>query len=102
MNKSPVEVFQKRVIGFLLLVLVCFFNTIPLFVISILANLSSVSGLLCKELALLNLHVRSQHMLVFYVLGPRLPLAPLHLFPVYSHPPFLPFLVSSYPSSCAT
>lgn len=43
MNKSPVEVFQKRVIGFLLLVLVCFFNTIPLFVISILANLSSIS-----------------------------------------------------------
>lgn len=44
MHKSPAEIFQKRVIGFLLMVLVCFFNTIPLFAISILANLSSISA----------------------------------------------------------
>ncbi|KAL4071291.1 hypothetical protein V8B97DRAFT_2044343 [Scleroderma yunnanense] len=44
MNKSPTEMFQKRILGFFLLVLVCFFNTIPLFVISILANLSSISA----------------------------------------------------------
>ncbi|KAI6046451.1 hypothetical protein EDC04DRAFT_2888120 [Pisolithus marmoratus] len=44
MNKSPADLFQKKVIGFLLLVLVCFFNTIPLFIISILANLSSISA----------------------------------------------------------
>ncbi|KAG6335495.1 hypothetical protein ID866_3602 [Astraeus odoratus] len=44
MHKSPAEIFQKRVIGFLLMVLVCFFNTIPLFLISILANLSSISA----------------------------------------------------------
>lgn len=43
MNKSPADLFQKKVVGFLLLVLVCFFNTIPLFIISILANLSSIS-----------------------------------------------------------
>ena len=42
LNKSPAEVFRNKAIGFLLLFLVCFFNTIPLFVISVLANLSSV------------------------------------------------------------
>ncbi|KAF8839103.1 DUF221-domain-containing protein [Paxillus ammoniavirescens] len=44
LNKSPAELFGNKLIGFLLLVLVCFFNTIPLFVISILANLSSISA----------------------------------------------------------
>ncbi|KAI6148386.1 hypothetical protein BKA82DRAFT_4136393 [Pisolithus tinctorius] len=44
MNKSPAELFQKKIIGFSLLVLVCSFNTIPLFIISILANLSSISA----------------------------------------------------------
>ncbi|KAF9228428.1 DUF221-domain-containing protein [Gyrodon lividus] len=44
LNKSPTELFGNKLIAFLLLVLVCFFNTIPLFVISILANLSSISA----------------------------------------------------------
>ncbi|KAH7883216.1 hypothetical protein F5I97DRAFT_1980176 [Phlebopus sp. FC_14] len=44
LNKSPAELFRNRVLGFSLLVLVCFFNTVPLFVISILANLSSISA----------------------------------------------------------
>lgn len=43
MNKSPAEIRAKRMIGFLWLALVCFFNTVPLFIISILANLNSVS-----------------------------------------------------------
>lgn len=46
MNKSDLELARKKTIGFWFLVLVCFFNTVPLFVISVLANLSSVSGLL--------------------------------------------------------
>ncbi|KIJ65940.1 hypothetical protein HYDPIDRAFT_87248 [Hydnomerulius pinastri MD-312] len=44
LNKSPVELYRNKFLGFLVLVLVCFFNTIPLFVISILANLSSISA----------------------------------------------------------
>ncbi|KAF8546213.1 DUF221-domain-containing protein [Imleria badia] len=44
LNKTKRELGRNRLIGFLLLVLVCFFNTIPLFVISILANLSSISA----------------------------------------------------------
>ena len=46
MSKSDIELARKKTIGFWFLALVCFFNTVPLFVISVLANLSSVSGLL--------------------------------------------------------
>ncbi|KAJ3800110.1 hypothetical protein GGU11DRAFT_774654 [Lentinula aff. detonsa] len=42
MNKSPGEIRAKRTIGFLWLSLVCFFNTVPLFIISVLANLNSI------------------------------------------------------------
>ncbi|KAF8653297.1 hypothetical protein AX16_003998 [Volvariella volvacea WC 439] len=42
MNKSSGELARKRLIGFLFLALVCFFNTVPLFVISILANLDAI------------------------------------------------------------
>jgi hypothetical protein len=42
MNKTDSEIARKRMMGFIWLGVVCFFNTIPLFVISILANLSSV------------------------------------------------------------
>ncbi|KZT21456.1 DUF221-domain-containing protein [Neolentinus lepideus HHB14362 ss-1] len=42
-TKSPGEVARLRMIGFLVLAVVCFFNTVPLFAISILANLSSIS-----------------------------------------------------------
>jgi hypothetical protein len=44
MNKTPAEIRTKRTIGFLWLALVCFFNTVPLFVISVLANLDSIKG----------------------------------------------------------
>lgn len=44
MNKSDGELARKRMVGFWLLALVCFFNTVPLFVISVLANLDSVSA----------------------------------------------------------
>lgn len=42
MNKSSNEINRKRLIGFLWVALVCFFNTVPLFIISILANLDTV------------------------------------------------------------
>jgi len=42
MNKSNFELARKKVIGFAWLAAVCFFNTIPLFIISILANLDTV------------------------------------------------------------
>ncbi|KAF8435022.1 hypothetical protein L210DRAFT_937871 [Boletus edulis BED1] len=44
LNLSTAELLRNRSIGLLLLVLVCFFNTIPLFAISVLANLSSISA----------------------------------------------------------
>ena len=46
MNKSDGEVMRKRLLGFMWLAVVCFFNTIPLFIISVLANLDSV----CQQL----------------------------------------------------
>ncbi|KAL1668993.1 hypothetical protein GGF50DRAFT_45331 [Schizophyllum commune] len=42
MNMTDGERARKSTIGTAILVLVCFFNTVPLFIISILANLSSV------------------------------------------------------------
>ncbi|KAJ4483501.1 hypothetical protein J3R30DRAFT_3402189 [Lentinula aciculospora] len=44
MNKSPAEIRAKRTIGFLWLALVCFFNTVPLFIISVLANLNAIKS----------------------------------------------------------
>lgn len=44
MNKTDGELARKKTIGFLWLCLVCFFNTVPLFIISILANLDSVQS----------------------------------------------------------
>ncbi|KAG2109235.1 uncharacterized protein F5147DRAFT_753188 [Suillus discolor] len=43
-NKSTSELIGNKFVGSLFLVLFCFFNTIPLFIISILANLSSISA----------------------------------------------------------
>ncbi|KAG1903283.1 uncharacterized protein F5891DRAFT_1211537 [Suillus fuscotomentosus] len=43
-NKSTSELIGNKFLGSLFLVLFCFFNTIPLFIISILANLSSISA----------------------------------------------------------
>lgn len=45
MNKSPGELYRKRMMGFIWLAVVGFFNTVPLFVISVLANLSAVRNL---------------------------------------------------------
>ncbi|KAF5393209.1 hypothetical protein D9757_000515 [Collybiopsis confluens] len=44
MTKTPGEIRAKRTIGFLWLSLVCFFNTVPLFIISILANLDAIKA----------------------------------------------------------
>jgi hypothetical protein len=45
MDKTPGELARKKTVGIVWLCFVCFFNTIPLFVISILANLDGVSYL---------------------------------------------------------
>jgi hypothetical protein len=42
MSKSSSELATKKAIGFVWLAVVCFFNTLPLAVISILANISAV------------------------------------------------------------
>ncbi|KIM40329.1 hypothetical protein M413DRAFT_73699 [Hebeloma cylindrosporum] len=42
MNNSDAELARKRLLGFVWLFAVCFFNTVPLFIISVLANLDSV------------------------------------------------------------
>jgi hypothetical protein len=42
MNKTDGQLAHKKTIGFLWLVLVCFVNTVPLFIISVLANLDSL------------------------------------------------------------
>lgn len=44
MEKTPAQIRAKRTIGFLWLALVCFVNTVPLFVISLLANLDNVGA----------------------------------------------------------
>ncbi|ETW74884.1 hypothetical protein HETIRDRAFT_482685 [Heterobasidion irregulare TC 32-1] len=44
LNKSDGEILRKKTMGWIWLVVVCFFNTVPLFVISILANLSSLTS----------------------------------------------------------
>lgn len=42
MNKSDGEIARKKMLGVLWLVVVCFFNTVPLFIISVLANLEGI------------------------------------------------------------
>jgi len=49
MNKTDTELFRKRTIGFFYLALVCFFNTVPLFVLSVLANLTSVRDIFIRH-----------------------------------------------------
>lgn len=44
MNRGPGELARKRTFGWFLLFLVSFMNTIPLFALSILANLSALAG----------------------------------------------------------
>ncbi|KAF9486012.1 DUF221-domain-containing protein [Pholiota conissans] len=39
MNRSDAELARKKMLGFVWLFFVCFFNTVPLFIISVLANL---------------------------------------------------------------
>ncbi|KAI0691098.1 hypothetical protein BC835DRAFT_1279760 [Cytidiella melzeri] len=44
LNATPGELASKKTTGWIFLILVCFFNTIPLFIISILANLSTLTA----------------------------------------------------------
>ncbi|TCD66737.1 hypothetical protein EIP91_000978 [Steccherinum ochraceum] len=46
LNKSKSEIRGKQVTGWLFIALVCFFNTVPLFIISVLANLASLTKIL--------------------------------------------------------
>ncbi|KAH8087807.1 DUF221-domain-containing protein [Cristinia sonorae] len=43
LNRSKAEIRGKQMTGWIFIILVCFFNTVPLFVISILANLASLT-----------------------------------------------------------
>ena len=43
MDKTPGELARKKTVGVVWLCFVCFFNTLPLFVVSALANLDGVS-----------------------------------------------------------
>lgn len=42
-SKEPSEVMTKRSLGFLWIAVVCFFNTIPLLIVSALANLGQLT-----------------------------------------------------------
>lgn len=44
LSKSPAELFRKKSTGWFFLTLIAFLNTVPLFVLSILANLSSIAS----------------------------------------------------------
>ncbi|KAI0302360.1 DUF221-domain-containing protein [Multifurca ochricompacta] len=44
LNMSPTELFRKKMTGWFLLIIIVFLNTVPLFVLSILANLSSIAS----------------------------------------------------------
>ncbi|KAJ7072663.1 hypothetical protein C8F01DRAFT_1104858 [Mycena amicta] len=44
MSKSDGEIASKRMLGFFWIALICFLNTVPLFAISILANLASLTA----------------------------------------------------------
>ncbi|KAJ3557457.1 hypothetical protein NM688_g1463 [Phlebia brevispora] len=44
LNQSKAEMVRKKAVGWAFLCLVCFFNTVPLFIISILANLASLTS----------------------------------------------------------
>jgi hypothetical protein len=56
MNQSDAELFRKKTLGFLWLVGVCFFNTVPLFIISVLANLGPVSSFHLNTMNVLKLY----------------------------------------------
>ncbi|KAL0955852.1 hypothetical protein HGRIS_002054 [Hohenbuehelia grisea] len=43
MNKSDSEITRKKTLGFVFLVAVCFFNTVPLLIISTLANINTLA-----------------------------------------------------------
>ncbi|KDQ55248.1 hypothetical protein JAAARDRAFT_134456 [Jaapia argillacea MUCL 33604] len=43
-TKSPADVARLKMTGFIILAVICFFNTVPLFVISILANLTAIAS----------------------------------------------------------
>ncbi|EIW80389.1 DUF221-domain-containing protein, partial [Coniophora puteana RWD-64-598 SS2] len=44
MNKTGAELFRNKLLGAIIITVICAFNTIPVFAISILANLSSISA----------------------------------------------------------
>jgi hypothetical protein len=44
LSKSPGELFRKKTTGWFFLAVIAFLNTVPLFVLSILANLSSIAS----------------------------------------------------------
>src|SRR5436853_180455 len=101
MNNSDAELARRRLLGFVWLFFVCFFNTVPLFIISVLANLDSVRDLLfVLQQRLTSLNNRSGYMFLSSKNGPMPRLSPSLLFLVCCHQQSLACLVSSCPSSC--
>jgi len=102
MSKSDGEKARRSTIGVLWLIFVCFFNTIPLFVISVLANLDGVS---CLPLEVFRLSSDTSFFscgngLDSWTHGPTDRRSLLHSCLVCFPPRFLEFSVSSFQSSC--
>lgn len=99
MNKSDGEITRKRMLGFVWLFAVCFFNTAPLFIISILANLESVS-FPYMSFCMFLLYPSFEYMFPFWKNGPMHPLV-LSLSSLVSYlQQSRAFLVSSCLSLC--
>lgn len=99
MNASDAELARKKTLGFVWLCAVCFFNTVPLFVISVLANLNSVSSLFAYlhiYPEVLTLDFSSEHMFPFWKHGSTTLLSPLRSFLVSCPLLSLESLGSSY------
>jgi hypothetical protein len=100
MNKSDGELTRKRMMGFWWLFVVCFFNTVPLFIISILANLDSVRLIDAPGIEEYSHKYSSGSTFLSLTDGLMHRLTPLLSSPVFCRLLSQVFLDSSYRSSC--
>lgn len=99
LNKSSAELIRKKTMGWFLLITIAFLNTVPLFVLSILANLSSVRIVPpSSQISLLSYMQRLPVLSRSSRTGLKVPRSPSTSSLVYSRLPYLPFSVSSCPS----
>lgn len=98
MDKTHGELMRKRFTGFLYLAIIAFFNTVPLFIISVLANLNSVS---ISHSYTFPINPRSSFktQCLSLIHGPTTPQRHLPLYPVCSLLPFRVSLDSSFRGS---